>query len=976
MATFLSPAIFVNEINLSALPAGSSGIIPAFIGTAKKGLLNRVYTITNAQQFVDAFGEPFAESFLGYAVLAYMEEGNLAYVMRVGVECEPDQPVELSSICVDTSGNKESGWGRIPLFSGIDFGRITTRVAGDNGWSFHDASSTFVEFNDALVDVGTAGPTSASLTFTGTDYVGSISDSFILLITGKPTTTGGPPMNGATYSVIRSSDGAVVGTGVIQESSTPGTSEDITLTDGIVIQIVMGSGGAEQTLDVNDSFRFSVEPNNRNFCFRIDNEDVSNVNIYTMPIADYATAEDFANAVNAISGMSSESYSAVANDDDTVTFMSKIAGEMIQLWNYEDGTGTTTVPQYPAEAFAIEIGQSLYAFDIPRSNLIGLETGTFDVSSINNIVTIEMNDVNITQFTATLPVGIDLTASTIASSINAAATVLGDTLVRSFALAIPGGEQVVVIESTDVHKLGTVKMVANSSHPKTMKFAETVGIAYPYTESYRGYRDLRTALPVGGEIDSQIPLSCEQYAGGDVTKAAQCALDSSYYQNIVGWFVATSPGTWVDGYKLGIDIYKGSNVPANRFEVTLYDTNGIVLTRIQDISFDKNDTNYIGTLINPTTNPSSSSTNINGNEYLNWIERPSYLNNDLNDLNTYEVRQPSQFASREFDGQANGIPADPIYSTELDRAIIGNPADYTGIYKFSNPETWDISLLITPGFSSGAVITTALSVCTQRGDCFYIVDPPFGLTAQQVVDWHNGLLFSDLSVALDSSYGGLYHPWVQVFDQYNGGNIWIPPSGHVASVFARTDRVSEMWFAPAGLNRGQFMTALDVETEHTRGQRDLMYGYGNAVNPIIKYPERGIYIWGQRTLQRANTALDRINVRMLLIAIKKALAGTQGLLNDYLFEQNDAITRQLVKSAIDNYMSDVAARRGITAWSTICDESNNTAIRIDRNELWVAVLIKPTRTIEFVCLNLGLLRSDQSFVSEEVLAAVGVTTAA
>ena len=972
MATFLSPAVFVNEIDLSALPAGSSGIIPAFLGAAKKGLLNKVYAITNAQQYIDTFGEPFSESFLGYAVLAYMEEGNLAYVMRVGVECEQDQPTELSSVCIDTTGNREKGWGRIPLFRGIDYGGINTRVAGSNGWTFHDADITFTEFNDSVVDPGTAGPTSASLTFTGSNYIGSTDDSFLILITGKPTVTGGIPMTGATYVVIRTSDGATVDSGTIQESSTPGTSENITLPDGIEIQIVMGSGGPDQTLDVNDSFRFSVQPNNRNFSFRVDNEDPSVVNIYTMPIGTIADAATLASTIFALSGFQSENYFVADNGDGSAKFRTEIPGQMIQLWNYADGTGTTSVPAYPAEAFAIEIGQSLYAYDIPRSNLIGLETGVFNVTSSNNIVVIELNDTAITQFTATIPVGFNLPSSTIASAINAAATVLGDTLVRSYALTIPGGEKVLVIESTDAHRFGTIKMLADGSHPKTLRFAETVGIGYPYTESYRGYRDLNVTLPAGGEVTEQQPLSCEQYGNGDVTKAAQCMIDQAYYNNIVGWFVAPSPGTWVEGYKLDIEIFKGANVPAGRYEVTITDANGVLLTRIQNVSFDPRETaNYIGNLVNPVDNTDD----VRGNEFIRWIDRPSFLNNDINDPGTFEVRNPAQFFDREFDGQANGIPTDPIFSTELDRAVIGNPAELTGIYKFSSPETYDISLLVTPGFSSGAVITTALSVCTQRGDAFYIVDPPFGLNAQQVVDWHNGLLFTDLRVALDSSYGGLYHPWIKIYDQFNGGDIWVPPAGHVAAVFARTDRVAEMWFAPAGLNRGKFITALDVEVEHTRGERDLLYGYNNAVNPIIKYPQRGIHIWGQRTLQRKDSALDRINVRMLLIAIKKALAGPQGLLNEYLFEPNDRITRLLVTGSINNYMSDIAARRGVTAWKVVCDESNNTAIRIDRNELWIALLLKPTRAIEFIVLNVGILRTDQSFVAEEVLAAVGVTTA-
>jgi phage tail sheath protein FI len=242
---------------------------------------------------------------------------------------------------------------------------------------------------------------------------------------------------------------------------------------------------------------------------------------------------------------------------------------------------------------------------------------------------------------------------------------------------------------------------------------------------------------------------------------------------------------------------------------------------------------------------------------------------------------PGLFANKAFTGSANGIPTDPTLSSELDRAIIGNPVLNTGIFAFQNPETIDITLLSIPGNSSGAVIAQGLQLCESRGDCMMLVDPPFGLRPQQVVDWHNGMLLSDLSAAINSSYGALHWSWLEIFDQFNGGNIFIPPSGFIAGVIARTSRVAEQWFAPAGLNRGRLLTALDVEYSPTQGERDLLYGFNNAVNPIVNFPQDGITVWGQRTLQRADTALDRINVRMLLIFLKKILVRT---LRNFLFE--------------------------------------------------------------------------------------------
>ena len=325
-----------------------------------------------------------------------------------------------------------------------------------------------------------------------------------------------------------------------------------------------------------------------------------------------------------------------------------------------------------------------------------------------------------------------------------------------------------------------------------------------------------------------------------------------------------------------------------------------------------------------------------------------------------------------FDGTANGIPSSAVFSSELDRAIIGSPARSTGLFSLSNPETFDFNLLLIPGNSSGAVIAQALQLCEGRGDCLYIVDPPFGLRPQQVVDWHNGMLLSDLTAAINSSYGALYWSWLEIFDQFNGGRIFVPPSGHVAAVFARTARETEQWYAPAGLNRGRLTTALDVEFNPSRGERDLLYGSGNAVNPIVKFPQDGIVVFGQRTLQRRQTALDRVNVRVLLIFLKKNLII---LLRNYLFEPNDKILWAQVVSAIEPFLEDVMARRGLTAFKVVVDATNNTPERIDRNELWVSVFIKPTRAVEFVVLNMVILRTDAAFSSEEVLAAGGVTVA-
>ncbi len=953
MAVFLSPGVFPKEIDLSVVPAATGALTPAFIGTAKKGPVQEPTFISNSQQYIDTFGSPFPESFLGYAVLAYFEQGTRAWILRVGVECEDGQPAELSDICIDTSGSRTSGWGRIPVFTGINFGRICSRVISATApIAIHRALFDNINYND--IDVSsTFGPTTATLQFSNIHgYQGSIDDTFTVLITSDPTTVGSV-MDGASFQVIRNSDGYIMIDDVIVESVVPGTSDPIDAGDGLIFTIVV-TGAAP--LGNQDTFTFEAVPDNRKFAFNVDQQDPATVVEYTMTDGStYNDATTFAAAVNALLGGVAP-YRAIAQADETVCFQTDTAGQPIQLVS--------------TEGFALEAGQVLYAYSIPRSYLISTDPGPYNITTQNNRVTIRnISQTTTTDVTFSVPQGLNKTAASVASSIHNGGVYNGSRYWRSYPMIVPGGDEQIVIETYVDNQFDQLSMLADTSHLKTLRFSEELNIMYPYTRAYTVFSDSRVVLPDAGTITPSNPLSCEISPFSDA-----CAADSAYFQNIVGWFVAKTPGTWIDDYLLTLQIYRqnegqdNGNV-AGRFQIQIYDTNNNLVDSVDDVSFDPTQPRFVANVINP----GSEFGGVNGDSFIEWISRPSFLNNDPDgDPTNFEVRVPGAINQKEFSGGANGIPSDPAYSTELDRAIIGNPAEESGIFAFQNPEVFDITLLVIPGASSGSVIGGGLQMCEARGDCMMIIDPPFGLRAQQVVDWHNGMLFSDLAQAINSSYGALYHPWLKVFDQFSGQTIFIPPSGHVSSVYARTARDAEQWFAPAGLVRGHLLTPIDVEVDLTQGERDLLYGYGNAVNPIVNFPQDGITVWGQRTLQRRSSALDRVNVRMLLIYIKK---NAVRFLRQFVFEPNDEITRAQVVNVSNPFLADIQARRGLTGFLVVCDERNNTPERIDRNELYVSFFLKPTRAAEFIALNLVVLRTEASFSSAEVLAAGGVVTA-
>src|ERR1035437_4185616 len=281
----------------------------------------------------------------------------------------------------------------------------------------------------------------------------------------------------------------------------------------------------------------------------------------------------------------------------------------------------------------------------------------------------------------------------------------------------------------------------------------------------------------------------------------------------------------------------------------------------------------------------------------------------------------------------------------------------TGLQFFRNPELLDINLISVPGISDPAVINEQIDICQTRGDCMCIVDPPLGYTPQQVVDWVNGAgMFADDHQAFNSSYAALYWPWLQIYDPINKKTVFTPPSGHIANVYAYTDLVSDPWIAPAGLTRGRLTTPLKAEYNPTTGERDLLYE--NNINPIATFVRDGINVFGQKTLQRAPTALDRVNVRRLLLYLEKVITTAARYI---LFQPDDATTWLGFVNLVDPFMASVKSRRGMTEYQVRCDATTNTPDSIDRSEMHAYIFIKPTKAAEFIQIDFVLTAQAANF---------------
>lgn len=319
-----------------------------------------------------------------------------------------------------------------------------------------------------------------------------------------------------------------------------------------------------------------------------------------------------------------------------------------------------------------------------------------------------------------------------------------------------------------------------------------------------------------------------------------------------------------------------------------------------------------------------------------------------------------------FDGQSPAIPINVgsniiagntqgLNCTTITSA--GSIAYSQCIGALSNADEWDFNLIVTPGILSSMhsyVTNLVVSMCESRGDALYIMDNVVFPASNQSV----GLVAAAVNEAAnyDTSYACTYYPWVKILDANINQYVSVPPSVVLPAVFAASDKVGAEWFAPAGLNRGGITAAIQTLDRVTHAERDTLYD--GKVNPIAAFPGQGINVWGQKTLQNANTALNRINVRRLMINLKKFIASTSRFL---VFEQNVAVTRNRFLAIVNPYMQSVQQRSGLYAFQVIMDETTNTPDLIDQGILYGKVAIQPARSAEFILIDFILQPTGASF---------------
>jgi hypothetical protein len=304
-----------------------------------------------------------------------------------------------------------------------------------------------------------------------------------------------------------------------------------------------------------------------------------------------------------------------------------------------------------------------------------------------------------------------------------------------------------------------------------------------------------------------------------------------------------------------------------------------------------------------------------------------------------------------------GLTSGAFQNRTLTNGDLGINSDYyaylEGIWTFRNPEAVNVNVFATPGidaFDNTNLVEESIEMIeTERADSLYILTTPDYydgsiLTAEEVVDNMDGLY--------DSNYSCTYWPWVQINDAENNVLMWVPPTRDVVRNIALTDNIAFPWFAVAGIQRGD-VDAIQARKKLTLSERDTLYE--NRINPIATFTSDGIKIWGNKTLQVKETALNRINVRRLLLQARKLISAVSIRL---LFEQNDSVVRNQFLSLVNPILDNIRAERGLTDFRVVL---SNDPEDIDRNQLTGQIFLKPTRSLEFIQIEFVIMNTGASF---------------
>lgn len=472
----------------------------------------------------------------------------------------------------------------------------------------------------------------------------------------------------------------------------------------------------------------------------------------------------------------------------------------------------------------------------------------------------------------------------------------------TIALAVSGNDTPLSVEVTG--QAITVNLATDSEGSATSTASQVVDAVTGSTEA--------SALVQATSTDSGVvaPAASTHLAGG---QDPQDTLKVN----------AIDEGKWGDA--LSVQIQDGAQDPASEFDLAVR-LKGETVEVFRNLSMDESKPNHVEIAINEVS------------EFITV--------DDLSMTANAALYRPAAgiFALAAGDDGVTGM---------TDADYVGDPSQHTGFCAFDEIDA--LNILLVPGVTTAQVISAGIAYAESRRDVLFIAEPPIHLEPLEVIDFRKGK-GTYTHAAFDSSYAALYYPWITISDPLTGKTKLVPPTGAVAGCIARSDQKTDVWYAPAGIDRGRIFNVLSLAYNTSRGERDALYSEG--VNVIASFSDTGINIWGQKTLQSQSSATDRINVRRLMMYVEEAVSQSARFV---VFEPNNSQTWRALIRLITPFLQNIKSKGGFYDFRVQCDEETNTPAMIDQNQMVCRVFVKPTRTAEFVELNFVLTATGADF---------------
>lgn len=891
MSQFISPGVYTLEKDLSAYVQDLSSTIVGMVGTADKGPTNTPTLITSAKGFVDIFGDPNPRHYLGYAATAYLKKGTKIWITRVS---SANAHRAANTFVLPASYTPYAGEWKLEAQNDIsgtftvsctDFSEL---ASGSSAKTVKlDAATHIPKFN--FTDTGQTDPCNGKL--------GSDLDSFITL--GKTNMLVGNKFE-ITLGAGSGNLGSIEGLSTIDSKpSITVTSGQFPLTNSPTTAIPVGSVSVNTLIanPANDAPLFVI------------GKSTDSVPVNIRVLTDTTMSTLVTPNLSGITALRAELTSPL------------VATRELGL-----------------EKVLVAVSGTTYDIKLPILDHASADWDKVLLGTLNDIL-----NALITTLNGVAPGG-GSTKCTIfynkcKSSITGYATIyaLGNTAFGG----VRSSELVYGIDG----KATSLRM-----------FSGGIGAAGQFNIGAQTPAVATLLTVTGLQVSGKFSLTAHRPTW-DMTLAGT----SSYVPTYIKIFSLGEGDFSSIAVTMSIDLTDKNALGEQKYSLRVFDR--IQVQGVPTTSYKLGDFNlieqYSGTIEEIQTNVATGSRKI--------AVKIDYATNDVTDYTTGtvshdalvgdaltpafvmtapDIGEGSIAGSSWTDGVATGgvhyrmldnhltfgTLGDPINKGD----IIGSAQHGTGLNSYFNPEEIDINLLLAPGWSADpSVAKEMVSLCETRGDAMAIIDTPFGLTVQEVTAFRRKIL------NLSSSYGAIYYPWIKITDAVNRKDIFVPPSGYVVAQYAYNDLVGDVYNAPAGRIRGNILSALTTERRLTLGDRDILYM--SQINPLHNESGFGVYIKGQQTLQSFPTALDRVNVRRLLLQLRKVIATAS---KSFEFEPGDNITALRLKNMAATVMED-RLRKGAIWWYNIDVGPNvNTVLTRENNELHMEIQLVPVKTAE------------------------------